>query len=190
MQVAISVGEFKRVLDSLIGKPLWAATVTRHTRSCLSLDLGHEIRLKDRSEEPFEGEEDQAKLPVRISAAGVRPVTPGREQYRGEWTLVVWCNWRVEAGETQIVCGSQDSAEEGRPIQSAIREMMGDTVTDISLSSFLDLLVVFSSGTRLRVFCDQSGHEDNADSYGLLMPDGKMYGIITGLIELDQISRE
>jgi hypothetical protein len=184
MRVAISVEEFTRILNSLVGKPLWAATVTRDVQSHLSLHLGCKIRRKDRSEGPSGGKEPEAKPPVRISAEGIRSVTSDQEQYGGEWTLVVWCNWRIEADETRIACGSQDSAEEGMPMQSTIREMMGDVIKDVSLNSFLDLLIVFSSGKRLRLFCDQSGHENNEDSYAIFTAHGEMYGVMTGLIEL------
>lgn len=66
---------------------------------------------------------------------------------------------------------------------SGLQKLPGDAVSDVSINPFLDLLVALDSGRRLRLFCDQSGHDDNEDSYRLHTPEGRTYAVITGLIE-------
>ncbi len=184
MRVAVGVEQFRQPLNSLVGKPLSAAIATTGDQSSLALGFGCMVCPKGEAEkESLEGEEDGGEPAVRIRADGIKSVIWERERCEYELTLVIWCNWRIEMGETEVVCGSQDSAEEGRPIQTGIRPMIGDTVAEVSLNSFLDLVVVFSGGKRLRLFCDQSGHENNDVSYWLSMPTGEAYGVITALIE-------
>ncbi len=184
MRVAVDVEHFRRTLGSLVGKPLLAAIATRGSQSCLSLDFGRIICVRSNAEEqPRESNEDQDGPPIRISGDAVKSAESEYRRCNGEFTLMVWCNWRIETADTQMVCGSQDSVEEGKPIQTALQQMMGDTIADISLTSFLDLLLVFDSGTRLRLFCDQNGHENNEDCYRLSIAGGEAYGVITGLIE-------
>ena len=89
-------------------------------------------------------------------------------------------------GETHVVCGSRDSSAKGGPIFTGLKAVLGDTVADVSLDSFLDLRMTFNCGKRLRLFCDQSGHENNDDSYRILTADGRVYGVVTGLVELEQ----
>ena len=88
MRVAISVDQFRRALNSLLGKPLSAAGITRGDQSCLSLDFGRMTCVRDRTEkEPLEGEGDQNGPPIRIFAGGVNSVESGHEPYKGELTL-------------------------------------------------------------------------------------------------------
>lgn len=184
MRVVISVEQFEEVLHLLVGKPLSAATVTKTTQSRMGMGFGCIVRPGGEIEqERVEGQQDGGTRAVKICADGIKSVVWQQQQYERELTLLIWCNWRIGVGDKQIVCGSQDSAEEGKPIQFGIREMIGDTVAGVSLNSFLDLLVVFNSGKELRLFCDQSGHANNEDSYELSTIDGRSYGVITGLIE-------
>lgn len=192
MRARVDTEELKRALDLLIGKPLRAAVVTRDDQSSLLLDLGRKIARGDKRPETAEseGEADEKGRVVRLFARGEDSATSELRRYRGEWALLVCCNWRAERGESQILCGSQDSLDEEGAMLGGLQQIVGSTVTEVSLNSFLDLVLAFDGGKRLRLFCDESVHEDRDDSYRLYTPDRRMYGVITGLIEVQQIPRQ
>ncbi len=88
-------------------------------------------------------------------------VPEGDRSYQGELTLMTSCAWRIEREGTGIVSGSGDCDDE--TMLSGLTNLVGQTVAEISVDSFLDLLVVFSGGLRLRLFCDQSTEDLNND---------------------------
>jgi len=189
MRVAVGVEEFKRELDAVIGKPLWSAAVTAGDQSYLLLDFGRQIPMTNerRKLAQSEGDEDQGERWTRLFADAKDPSVSEFGQCQGELNLLVWCNWRVEMGEGQILCGSEDVVADEGPGLNGLRQLVGNTVSEVSLSPFLDLLLEFTSGRRLRLFCDQSGHENNDDSYRLFTAAGRMYGVIAGSIERKEV---
>jgi hypothetical protein len=189
MTTPATIEELQQALDSLVGKPLTAATVSRTHQSDVLFHFGTCVRREATPAEEPEGPEDRESPlgpPITLLAGPPQPSSTNDTEFQSELSLLVWCNWRIEAGERTIVCGSRDSAADDGALLAGVTDLLGDIVADVSVSTFLDLLVIFAGGKRLRLFCDQQGHEDEDDSYRLFTADDQCYGVITGLITRGQ----
>jgi hypothetical protein len=141
-ETVIESEEFSRALHALVGKPLWDAVAGETTGTNVIFEFGRRLRAKDVYENPT------------VSEEGI---------FVGELSIMVWCSWRIEVGETRLLVGCGDIHTEGGPMQSGLQKLVGDVVTKASIESFLDLLLFFRSGKRLRLFCDRK--EDDS-AYG------------------------
>ena len=145
VETVVETEEVKNALNALIGKPLWDAVAGEITATNVLFKFGRKFRARDVYENPTISEDDI---------------------FVGEVSIMVGCSWRVEMGETRLLCGCGDLHNEGGPMLTGLQKLIGDIVTEVSLGSFLDLLLVFNSGRRLRLFCDRKeddlgyGHYD------------------------------
>jgi len=135
MEQVIPLEEFERVVGWLVGKPLWDTVAGPTTATAVLLKFGAKIPVKD-----VRGNSMQQEA----------------ERFEGELSLMVWCSWRVEMGQTELLCGCGDPYNAGGPMLTGLQKLPGDVVSDVSINPFLDLLVAFESGRRLRLFCDRS----------------------------------
>jgi hypothetical protein len=189
MTTPATIEELRQALDMLVGKPLTAATVSRTDQSHVLFHFGTCARREATPDEEPEGPEDQGSPlgpPITLLAGTPQPSRTTHTEFESELSLLVWCNWRIEAGERTIVCGSMDSAADDGPLLSGVTDLLSDSVADVAVNTFLDPLVIFAGGRQLRLFCDQQGREDGDDSYRLFTPDDQSYGVITGLITRGQ----
>jgi hypothetical protein len=139
MRTMVGVEELRSKLNLLIGKPVWA--VRHGAGSCLLVDLG-----------------DKVPRPMISRARGSHE---GDREYQGELTLMILCAWRIELEGAGIVSGSGDLEDE--TLLSGPMKLIEQTATEVSVNSFLDLVVVFSNGLRLVLFCDQRTDDLDAE---------------------------
>jgi len=95
-------------------------------------------------------------------------------QFEAEYSLFLeHCAWRIE-NQTQIICGSTDDNSNDGPMVMGLRILIGRQVEAIELSPVsCDLLMSFSSGVILRVFCDQLNMADEFDNYTFFQPNSR-----------------
>jgi hypothetical protein len=137
-------------LDLLIDKPVWPVPAGGCTGSTVLMYFGEKTPRWKRCENPALSEEAR--------------------DYEAELRLMIWCAWRVEVQGTGIVSGSGDLEDE--TMLSGLMRLLGETVEEVSLNSFLDLLVVFTGGLRLRLFCDQRTDDLDTDAcYALFVAE-------------------
>ncbi|MCI0463037.1 MAG: hypothetical protein L0Z62_39320 [Gemmataceae bacterium] len=76
------------------------------------------------------------------------------EEYRrfeGEMNLLVWCSWRLDAPDRPLT--SSDDSPEG--VARELGNLVGASVEAVSLTApAWDLVLSFSGGRLLRIFCD------------------------------------
>lgn len=72
---------------------------------------------------------------------------------------------------------------EDETMLSGPMKLVGQTVAEVSVDSFLDLLVVFSGGLRLRLFCDQrTDDQDTWSSYTLFVRGEGAWSVTNNVI--------
>jgi hypothetical protein len=116
---------------------------------------------------------------TKISAGGAagsiigieldRPTSGDQPSPRPEWYIGIECSWRLEVAERPMTSSLDDNSE-GGPMLSALRFLLGCTVSAISASApSFDLSISLNRDARLVVFCDviQSGI-----CWYMLGPDG------------------
>jgi hypothetical protein len=165
MRTTVGIDELKSRLNLFIGKPVWTVTGGGSAGSTLLIYLGDKVRRDRRIENPDFSEEER--------------------EYEGELHLMISCAWRVEMEGIGVVSGSRDNEDE--IMLSGPRKLIGETVAEVSVSSLLDLLVTFSGGVRLSVFCNR--HTDNPDidiCYDLYIRDEEVCSVGSGVIFLDR----
>jgi hypothetical protein len=138
METIVQTSEYEHALETLIGKPLWNVFACETTATAVSLHFGRKI--------------PEAKVYKRPSVSEPDPQV-------GEAILTVWCSWRVEIGQTQLLCGCGDLHNTGGPMLTGLQKLPGDTVTGVSLNPFLDLSLALQSGRQLTLFCDRNTDE-------------------------------
>jgi hypothetical protein len=155
MRTTVNIEGFESKLSLLIGQPVWAARYCSGTTTLI--DFGDKILRKSYGKH---APEDDRK-------------------YQGELTLMFSCAWRVELEGVGIVSGSGDLEDE--TMVSGLTKLVGQTVAEVSVNSFLDLLVVFTGGLRLRLFCDIHADDLDYDScYTLFVHAEGAYSVANG----------
>jgi hypothetical protein len=169
MRTTVGIKELESRLNLLIGKPVWSARVP----------LGSEalIEFGEKIERPLQ------------KMYGPGAPYKGDLRYKGELTLRASCAWRVELEGAGILSGSGELEDE--TMLSGLTKLIGQTVAEVSVNSFLDLLVVFSGSLRLRLFCDQgTGDLDYDSCYTLLVRSEGSCSVGNGAITLERDSEE
>lgn len=165
MRSIVGIEELKCRLNLLIGKPVWAVPAGGCTGSTILVYLGERIPRHQKCENIALSEEARS--------------------YKAELRLMIWCAWRVEAEGTSLVCGSGDSDEE--TMLGGLARLIGQSVTEISLTPFLDLLVVLTDGIRLRLFCERRTDDlDTEACYTLFVRDEEVCSVGNGVIVLER----
>jgi len=100
---------------------------------------------------------------------------------------MIWCPWRIEVGGARIACGSGDYEEE--TMLSGLAKLIGQTVTGVSVDSFLDLLVSFSNSMRLRLFCEQGEEDVGGDvCYAFYVRNEEVWSVAKGEIAVESLT--
>jgi len=163
MRTTIGIEELESRLDLLIGKPVWA--IRYGGGSCLIIDCGDRVPRQEIWQEHGSYEGDRA--------------------YQGELTLMISCAWRVEREGVGIVSGTGDLEDE--TMLSGPRKLVGQTVVGVSVEPFIDLLVAFTGGLRLRLFCDQRTDDlDTEFCYTLFVRAEGAYTVGNNMITLEK----
>lgn len=164
MGTTVGIDELRSRLNLLIGKPVWSAIGGGSGGTTVVFDLGAKVP-RDR--------------PVENSA-----LSEDERNYEGELSLMVICAWRVEMEGIGIVSGSRDTDDE--IMMSGPNRLIGETVADISVNSFLDLQVVFRGGACLRLFCNHHGKNPDIDiCYALFIGKDEECSVGNGVITLE-----
>jgi len=142
-------------LRSLIGKPCWAFYAGESTGPDVIFDFGR-------------------KIPRTVPLLN-RHLTEEQRYYEGEVSLYITCAWRLDS-ESEVICGSTDSAAEDGPMVRGLRALVGRTVesTEIVTPGF-DLTLRFNGNLALKIFSDQTNLEDEYDNYSVHLKKHKIY---------------
>ena len=169
MRTTVGIEELESKLSLLIGKPVWSARVPLGSDALI--ELGEKIEIP----------------PEKMYGRGAP--YKGDMRYQGELTLASSCAWRIELEGAGIVSGSGQLEDE--TMRSGLTQLVGQTVAEVSVNSFLDLLMVFSGGLRLRLFCDQRTDDLDYDScYTLFVRAEGSYSVGNGVITLERDAAE
>jgi hypothetical protein len=70
----------------------------------------------------------------------------------GQYEILIWCQWRLDDGNVSL-CSNDNSRE---VVMSIAECLVGDTLSVVeTIPPLCDAIFTFSSGKKLRVFCDQ-----------------------------------
>jgi hypothetical protein len=165
MRSIVGIEELKCRLSLLIGKPVWAIPAGGCAGSTILVYIGEKIPRHQKCENPALSEEARS--------------------YKAELRLMVWCAWRVETEGTSLICGSGDLDEE--VMLGGLAKLIGQGVTEVSLTPFLDLLVTFTEGARLRLFCERRTDDlDTEACYALFVREEEVCSVGNGVIVLER----
>jgi hypothetical protein len=171
MEMVVETQEFAQTLDALLGESLWDVVAGETTGSNVLFKFGRRFRARDVYTKPTPSEEDI---------------------FVGELELMVWCSWRIETGEARLLCGCGDLHNEGGPMLTGLQKLVGDTVAEVSLGPFLDLLIVLSSRRKLRLFCDRKEDDLEWAHYSLTTVyehERVLYAALDGVITRERLPR-
>ena len=72
---------------------------------------------------------------------------------------------------------------------SGLAKLIGQTVTGVSVDSFLDLLVSFSNSMRLRLFCEQGEEDVGGDvCYAFYVRNEEVWSVAKGEIAVESLT--
>jgi len=136
---------FKRELSQLIGKECWG--IVTSAGSHISFDFGEKI--------PREKPLDNKYLSEDV------------RKFESEYSFLIFCVWRVDY-EQSVAFGAWT---ENEIVEKDVKKFLGQRVIDIELSlPAYDLVITFSEGLKLKIFCDQTNEEDQNDNYDFFTP--------------------
>jgi hypothetical protein len=86
-------------------------------------------------------------------------------RFEGEFELAVQnCAWRLDGDE--MICSSKSPNHNEGSMVRGLRLLVGQRVTRVTMTPPVhDLVVEFSGGSRLRLFCDCFDLEEDGDNY-------------------------
>lgn len=150
MTNTITYSKLNNQFKKIISKPLWATVAGAGTGSILGLRFGKKIKKARPSNNPH--------------------LSRSVRYYDGEFSMLIWCAWRVEK-DSNIICGSMDSNESGGLMVEGIKVLHNKRVRAIHIGKIPDLCIYFVGGLKLRLFCDTGtrGKKSNDDWYFIIM---------------------
>jgi len=78
----------------------------------------------------------------------------------GEFTLLVWCAWRLDSDDSPIASSDDNEST----ITTSLRLLNGESLQDVSVQApAWDCVLAFSSGLTLRIFCDHTEKQPSFD---------------------------
>lgn len=144
------MGEFETSLNQIIGLECWGVVAGSGTGSIVDIQLGGRVRLHKR---------------LRNSK-----LTDEQREFEPEFSIFIECVWRLDS-ESTIICGAWDDNREGGEMIVGLRQIVGSVISSVQLSiPAFDVLVGFSNGLTLKVFCDRINLTDADDNYSLFTP--------------------
>ena len=155
--------QFLNDLRRLQGLQCWGITAGEGTGSRISLDLGEKL--------------ERAK-PLRNLH-----LSEAVRKFTGEFRLFVQdCAWRFDADK--IICSSKTPNANDGPMVLGLHTLIDQRVVNaVTTPSGYDLVVEFSTGAKLRLFCDCFDDVSDGNNYSFHTPDRvfvvKAGGILT-----------
>lgn len=143
--------KFLNYLHRLEGLQCWGITAGEGTGSNISLDFGKKV---------------ERARPLRNSH-----LTEAVRKFTGEFRIFVQgCAWRLDADK--MICSSKTPNANDGPMALGLRTLVDQRVVNaaITLSGY-DLLIEFSTGTKLRLFCDCFDDVSDGNNYSFHTPD-------------------
>jgi hypothetical protein len=137
-------------LNQLVGMVAWGVVAGAGTGSMVSLQFGEKyLRAK----------------PVKNPT-----LDPIIREYEGKWSLFIRdAAWRLDS-EEKVLCSSRSNNQAGAEMLQGLHQITNALVSDVRLSKpGGDLLLTFSNGLELTVFCDCM-NEDEGDNYWVFAP--------------------
>ncbi len=144
-----NIDNFKKVLGSLVGMPLFKFGVGPGTGTIITLDFGKQY--------------------VRH-----RRAPSGKEMVYGDIDFMVYCPWRVE-NKTKILYGSGDLCDNCELILESRKELYGRKVIGYELNIFFDLAIQLEGDLIIKLFCDLANGEEYVRNYFLILADKSSY---------------
>jgi hypothetical protein len=139
--------ELRTLLRLLKGLACWSATCGGAAGSSLLLDIGSGVP----REKPISN--------LTLSDL--------QQRYEGEYRVFVQCAWRLELSD-EVICGSGDDPTPGGAMSVGVQRIVGCSVVHADIQyPARDLILEFTDGLFLRVFCDQTNIEEDEDNYSL-----------------------
>jgi hypothetical protein len=139
------------LLVALVDQECWSVTGTGAAGSDIKLELG-------------------GRVSRRVALTNVR-LSEEQRIYEGTFDVFVQCPWRIEIAGAAIYASGDDHSA-GGPMAAALQRLVGKAViAGQTTSSPGDLVLSFSDGVVLKVFCDRVVNADDADNYSLRRGD-------------------
>lgn len=106
-------------------------------------------------------------------------------RFEGEFVLFVQnCAWRLDADE--MICSSKSPGHSEGPMARGLRLLTGQRVIAAATTPPVhDLVVEFSDGNRLRLFCDCFDLEQDGDNYSFYSDRGVSVVRAGGMLVLE-----
>jgi hypothetical protein len=143
--------ELLSALRGLRGLPCWHVSVGGATLPTFQLALG-------------------AKIARAVPLKNPNQPIEYREN-DGEANLLVWCSWRLDDAEGPLTSYFDDE----EAIVPGLNRLIGSTIRNAAASGpAMDLVITFSNGLKLRVFCDHvSKSSASGDNWELSLIKGR-----------------
>lgn len=143
--------QFEIYFNRIVGLECWGIIAGSGTGSNINMQFGRKI--------------PRAK-PLKNPS-----LTNEQREFDSEFSVFVECVWRLDS-ETEIVCGAWDNNRENGLMIIGLHQLVGSVVSSVQiLKPAFDLIVSFSNGLALKVFCDNVSPIDANDNYSLFTPD-------------------
>lgn len=143
------IEEFLMAINALIGKACWGIAAGPNMGSVIDLELGEKIPLRQ---------------------PGSSALTNDLCYYRGEYTVMIECSWRLDAKD-RVICGWAESNLEDGVLSHGLQLVLNQTVENVTVDPVtFDFSLYFSNALTLRGFCDQTDASAQSDNYTLFTP--------------------
>lgn len=162
--------KLRKALGGLVGSECWSIIAGRGTCSSIMLDFGKKM--------PREAELKNRRL------------SEEQRKNRGESALYVTSVWRLDSAEG-VICGAWENKRKGGLIPKGLRMLKGRTVDGFDLDDVgMDLVLAFSGGFRLKIFCDALNEIDQSNNY-TLSTQGDLYIVgLRSVLRLGDVPRK
>lgn len=137
--------EFLEELHHLNGLECWGVVAGEGTGSRITLDFGKNIPRARPLKNP--------------------KLSEMQRQHKGEFGLFVQnCAWRL--GSETVICSSKSPNSSDGPMVRGLQSVVGQHVVNVAVTSpGYDLVVHFSGGARLHLFCDCLDQTRDGNNY-------------------------
>jgi hypothetical protein len=133
-------------LRQIMEKPCWYVSFGENVGHSFQLALGKKVR---------------RSVPIRADSHS-------REycEFEGEYSLLVWCDWRLEREMKSVGSSRQTLEERAR----ALTNLVGLRTARGELALLGDLVLYFENGFCLRMFADRISDDPKIANWELFMP--------------------
>ncbi len=141
--------QLKKEIEQLFDKEVFALTCGPSTGSRFKLEIGKKVLRERYINNPHLTEENR--------------------KFQGEYSLMVYCSWRLQDKNDKVIASWQDSNEKEGLMTKGLESLVGDKITNISFSPQFDCVINFTSGRYLNIFSDVSreGNNDTNWRFGI-----------------------